>query len=136
MLRSQTGTIVNKRGFNRTKILSIGGALTTAAANQLGDVYLAAHRLQPFKGDITIHGQGGVRRVLGGADVHPSELLLGARGLIRLTDKIDPDTGGLGRDGVIASVTYDDDTETAQVSLDSQRDNLEALIARFAAVVG
>ncbi len=50
--------------------------------------------------------------------------------------RIDPDTGGQGRDGRIAEVRYDPRTDQATVALDSRRDSVDALLERLAVVVG
>lgn len=128
-----TPTIVDRRGFRRTKILPVSAALTTTVANQIGDTYLAAHRTQPLKGQLVV-GKGGVRMVQSGETVHPARLLRHTGQLVRLGHRVDPDTGGLGRDGTIASVTYNHNERTSTVVLDNDRRNFEALLARFAAI--
>lgn len=130
-----TMTIVERRGFRRTKILPVSSALTTAVADQIGSVYLAAHRTQPLRGQVAVT-PGGVREVTTGASVHPARLLREPAQLLRLSHRIDPDTGAMGRDGTIASINYDHNTRTSTVALDSDRRNFEALIARYSAVAG
>jgi hypothetical protein len=56
--------------------------------------------------------------------------------LMHFSNRIDPDTGALGRDGRIAQVTYNHNEQEAQVSIDNQRNNFEALISRLSAVIG
>lgn len=128
---SPATTLPDLRGFSRTMILPVQSALTTAAANQIGDVYLANHRTTAFKGSMTVAPRG-LRGLGSYGDVHPSELLIGAGELVRFPGRIDPDTGALGREGRIASVTYNNDTETSTVEIDSERRNFEALLARLA----
>jgi hypothetical protein len=127
-------TLIDRRGFVRTKILSVGGALTLTSGNRIGDLYLAAHRTVPFKGGFRVVGQGGVRRVVGGASVHPAHLQGGQ--LVRCSHRIDPDTGAWGREGTIASIQYDHDSLTSTVSLDENREGFEALLSRLAVVQG
>jgi hypothetical protein len=114
----------------RSLILEIGSAITETEALVLGDAFLSLHRTTPFKGTLTVT-RGGVRRLLGGANVHPGHLLREGGELIRFTHRIDPDTGGLGRDGRIASIEYDSDSETATVAIDNDNANFEALLARL-----
>lgn len=133
--RTQTGTLVDRRSFHRTKILPVRSALTTAMANQIGDTFLLAHKSTPLRGDLRVT-HGGARTVLGGRRVRPAELLLHTGEMVRLTNRIDPDTGAWGRDGTIAAVSYDFDTDTANLTVDNQRDNLEALLERLAVVTG
>lgn len=126
-------TLADRRGFRRTKILPVSAVLTAAVAQQIGDTYLAAHRTQPLRGQVTVT-PGGVRRVLSGEDVHPAHLLTQTQQLLRLSHRVDPDTGALGRDGTIATVTYAHATRTAQLAIDSDRRNFESLLARYAAL--
>jgi hypothetical protein len=123
-------TLADRAGFVRSLILEIGSAITETEALVLGDAFLSLHRTTPFKGTLTVT-RGGVRRLLGGANVHPGHLLREGGELIRFTHRIDPDTGGLGRDGRIASIEYDSDSETATVAIDNDNANFEALLARL-----
>jgi hypothetical protein len=122
-------TLVDRRGFRRTRILPVQSALSKDSAAQIGDVFLANHRTTPLKGSLRAQ-VGGVRRVLTGEAVHPSELLRHTGELIRFAHLIDPDTGGQGRDGRIASVSYDHPTETASVAIDNDRAAFDVLLAR------
>ena len=128
-------TLADRRNFSKTKTLPIQNAITVASGSQIGDVFLDAHRTTPMRGQLSVV-PGGVRKHLDGAEVHPSELLIGTNKLIRFTDRIDPDTGNLGRDGRIAAVTYDHDAQTASVTIDNENRNFEALLARLAVVTG
>lgn len=132
---TDTSSLVSRRGFRRTKILPVRSALTTALANQIGDTYLLGHQSTPLKGGLNAT-KGGVRRVLGGAPVHPAHLLKHTQQMLRLAHRIDPDTGGHGRDGRIAAVAWDRDKGEANVTLDNERTNFEALLERLAVVVG
>lgn len=135
--RTQTAaTLVSRRGFTRTKILAVSAAGTTASYNQIGDLYLAGHRTTPMRGRAKATGPTAVRKVLGGETVHPAKLLIHTGELLRLSHRIDPDTGGQGRDARIASVAYSHDGESAEVELDSRRGNFEALLERLAIVTG
>lgn len=126
-----TATIVDRQGFTRTKELQVAASLTTAVANQIGDTYLAGHKTQPLKGNVTAKPTG-IRRVLGGETVHPAHMLKEAGQLLRLGHRNDPDTGGLTRDGTIVSVTYTHNDRQAAIALDNDRRNFEALLERFA----
>jgi hypothetical protein len=77
---------------------------------------------------------GGLRTIGISTGVHPSKLLTDTGELIRFSDRVDPDTGALGRDGRIASVSYDHSTETATVAIDNERRNFEAMLARLSAL--
>lgn len=133
-LYESRATLLDRRGLNRAKILPINSPLTKTVGDQIGDVFLRAHRTTPFKGSFT--AQGGIRRALGGAPVHPAELLLATSQLVRVSHRIDPDTGAWGRDGVMASVEYDHDQRQSVVQIDNQRRNFEAFLERLAVVTG
>jgi hypothetical protein len=129
-------TLVDRRGFLRTKVLPVKASLTEAAGERLGDLYLEGRLSTPFKGAFRAVGQGGVRRVIGGATVHPGWLLRETGQLVRCSHRVDPDTGNWGRDGEIDTVAYNHDALTADVSLDENRAGFEVLLERLAVVVG
>lgn len=129
-------TLADRRGFTKKAALQISSTLTPTVAQQIGDVWLAAHSTTPFKGSVSVHGFGAVRDTAGGHSVHPSQLLRETGELLRMADRYDPDTGGWGRDGLIANVTYTHADRTAQIDLDSGRENVEAFLARLAVVTG
>lgn len=128
------GSLPDRQGFKRTKLLPIENTFTEALANQLGDTYIAAHRTTPLRGSLTVTGRQAVRRVVGGATVHPSVLLTNTGERMRFSHRVDPDTGGQSRDGTINAVTYNHDEQTAEVTIDNTRENFEALLARLAVV--
>jgi hypothetical protein len=128
-------TMVDRRGFTRTKRLQLESMVNSAVAVQLGDLYLKAHAQTPLKGSISIDGRG-ARDYLSGATIHPSQLLLEVGERIHLSHRIDPDTGAQGRDGDIAGVSYEHDSQSAQVSIDNQRNNFENFLARLAVLTG
>lgn len=130
---SEPEGLVERRGFQRTKVIQVNSAITTAEAEQIGKVFLEGHLTTPFKGSAKVT-PGGVRTVLGGAAIHPSQLLLHTAELLRLAHIADPDTGGIGRDGTIAGVTYTHKDQAAQVELDEQRGNFDALLSRLQVV--
>lgn len=133
--RSQT-VLPDRRTFIRSHVHSMSQAIIPEIAQQIADTFLATHKRTPLKGDITVKGRGGVRRYLGDASVPPSELLIHTGELVHLAHQVDPGSGALGRDAPIDSVTWSEDDDTAAVSLDSQRDNLAALLARYDLVAG
>lgn len=129
-------TIVERRGFRRTKVLDVGFKLTTAAATRIADLWLRAHQRTPFKGTVRLTGHGAVRDIVTGTPL-PVDALLDMTGeLIRFSDRIDPDTGAFGRDARIAEVSVDPDTDEATVTLDNSRAGFDALLARLDVVLG
>jgi hypothetical protein len=131
--RESTNSIVSRRVFRRTELVQVSSALTSAAAAQITEVFLAAHSTTPFKGEASVTA-GGVRMVLGGQPVPPYVLLAHTQELLRVSHLTDPDTGGLGRDGTIAEVTYTHKDQTAVIVLDDKRGNFEALLSRLEVV--
>ena len=129
-------TLVDRRGFRRTHVLPVKSSLTEPLGQQIGDIWLRAHRTTPLKGTVKLSGDGAVRDILTGRDIGPEELLSMTGDLMRLSHRIDPDTGGQGRDGRIAEVRYDPRTDEATVTLDSRRNSVDALLERLAVVVG
>lgn len=129
-------TLVDRRGFKRTHVLPIKNSLTTALGTQIGDTWLAAHRTTPLKGTVRVTGSGAVRDILTGRSVAPEELLARTGDMLRLSHRVDPDTGGWGREGRIASVAYNPAEDAAVVTLDSTRTNVEGLLEQLAIVVG
>lgn len=128
-------TLADRRNIVRTKVVQASAAITAVIGQQLADVFLAGHTTTPQKGSVTITGRG-ARNVLTDATVAPAMLLLETGNLLRLAHRVHPDTGALGRDAVISTVSYDDDARTANVALDADRDQLDTLLARYALVAG
>lgn len=128
-----SATLPDRQGFQRTKIITTGLNLTTAAAEVIADLFLTRHSTTPFRGTLKVVGEG-VRDVLTGRPVQPHELAIRVGDRIRFPNRTDPDTGQLGREGTITNVTYDAEANAATVTIDNTRSNLEALLARLGAV--
>lgn len=133
-LASAAPTIVDRRGFRRSKTLDVGFALTQSAAQQIADKWLVSHQRTPSKGTLKLTGPA--RHILTGQPVQPEALLDRTDHLIRLSDRIDPDTGAVGRDVRIAEVSVRPETREATVQLDSTRGGFDALLARLDVVLG
>jgi hypothetical protein len=136
VLSAAKPTLVDRRGFRRTHILPINAALTTELGQQIGDVWLAAHKTTPLRGTVKVTGDSAVRHILTGQSIPPSQLLLRTGDMLRLSHRVDPDTGGQGRDGRIAEVTWRPADDAADVALDNARTSVDALLERLAVVVG
>jgi hypothetical protein len=119
---------LDRRGRTRSITLVVQAATDATALQVLADAYLLRYGRTPLKGTLTI---------VGDAAGFPASMLGGlfAGTLIRLANLIDPDTGGQGRDAIIVAVTsYDEKTDTATLAVDNTRDDLDAVLARMAAV--
>lgn len=128
---TNSNTIIGKRGDVNTKILAPSTPMTSAAATQLGTIYLNTHVLQPFKATAVLTGS--ITNYTTGAQTPLA--LLPAGDAILLGSETDPDTGARGRIGIITQVDYEHDSQTAQVTIDSPRDFLDALLERMGVAV-
>lgn len=131
-----SGTIPDRRGYYRTNGLNTNMSLTQTALDQMTTTFISSHGRMPFKGTYTASGWDAVAFTVGGARVPAWELLRYVGEMIHFPNQTDPDTGAKGRDGRISAVSYDHDSRTSSVSIDSQRSNFEALLARLQVVTG
>lgn len=131
--RSQTGTLVDRQGFHRTKVLPIRSAGTNAVYDRFGDLWLIDHKRSPFAGKLS--ASGGLRRWLGGTAVLPHSLLLAAGERVHLAHRVDPDTGAWGRDGLVVGVRYKHDDRSVEVDIDDRRDHFESILQRYGILV-
>lgn len=128
-------TLADRRGRREPKIIQPSFPLSPEAAQQLTDTLLRGHATTPLRGEAVI-GIGGARHVLGGHDEHPAGLLDRTGELLGLAHRIDPDTGAVGRRGEIASVSYIHRDLASTVSIDDNRGNFDALVARLESIQG
>ena len=130
-IQIRSSTLAEMRGIRRSYQLQVPGVQTTATLAAIGDAWLFDHFRAQFRGTVQITGPNAARTFTTGDPIHPSALLLQTGELLQLTDRIDPDTGQVGRDARIAAVQYDHDSETASVELDNRRDNLQTFLSRL-----
>lgn len=133
-VRTNANTLLTAQGFTRSMRLPVSATLTQAGAQQIGDVWLARHANAPMSGSITV-APGDVRD-MSGQVVHPSVLLTRTGERLRISDRVDPVTGAVGRVGTIVNVTYDPAAETAAVQLDNDTASFETFLNRLAAIQG
>jgi hypothetical protein len=126
--------LADRRGLRRTYVLSAPGIQTKATLAAIGDAWLYQHLRSQFRGSVNAVGPAAIRQASTGDPVHPSRLLLEAGEIVRLTDRVDPDTGQIGRDARISAVSYDHDNQRVTVELDNRRDNLQTFLNRLAVV--
>lgn len=136
VVRTATAPVLDRFGLTHTAKLTVQSAATEAILTLIGDAWLAERSRTPFRGTLTLTGIGGARRIPGGNPMHPAGLLLHVGRRIRFATLIDPDTGGIGRDGVIANVRYDDDATTAVVQIDNDYTAIDALLTRWGVLQG
>lgn len=131
-------TLITRRGFLRTKQLQVGVTLPSdgVAAAAIGDLWLQQNSSTPFRGTVTLTGPKALRDRVSGQPVPLKQLLADTGELIHFPDRPDPDTGAVGRNGRIASVSYNPATDTATVAIDSNRADFEALMSRMQVTAG
>jgi hypothetical protein len=128
----RSATLAEMRGIRKTYQLNVPGVQTAATLAAIGDAWLYDHFRAQFKGTVSCSGGQALRQFSTGDAVHPSRMLLQTGELVQLTDRVDPDTGQLGRDARIAAVTYTHDDESVSLELDNRRDNLQTFLNRLA----
>lgn len=127
-LLKSVSNVVNRRGFSKEHLRKFTQRMTTAAATQVCQLILDASQFPPLKGTIKKRGR---IRLTTGSSVHGSQLQLGQ--VVLLEDERDPNTGAIGRMGVLQAFTYERDSDTTTLTLDSVQGFYENLIARLSA---
>jgi hypothetical protein len=120
------------RGRVRTYRLEVGSPTDETAMADLGDAFLRSRGTTTLKGTLTISSDTAVRRISDDAPVPVGDLGIYTTELILLENLVDPDTGDLGRNGVLATVNRAGDT--ASIGIDNDRRAFDALLARMGAV--
>lgn len=133
VIRTIVSPLLARQGFTRTGVLSAQAQMTQAAAEVIGDAWLAERARTRMSGTLTAQS-GAVRRLVGGEALSAYELLglVGERILIGTL--VDPDTGELGRVGRIVSASWNADNDTVSVSIDSVLHRLDVVLARYGAL--
>lgn len=106
---------VERRGFQRTALRPMTSRSTTATAQAISDLELAASSYPPFKGTISVVGRIPLK---GGGSIDASHVpgMVGENLLI--ADLYDPNTQRLGRIGNVQSAVYDHKTRRATIGID------------------
>lgn len=126
-------TILDKRGFKRAKAIGLSNATLPIVEQKIGEAWLRDQLTTPFAGSLKAN-VGSLRNIASGQNEDPSLISRHVNELLRVSQAIDPDTGGVGRDGRIVAYSYEHATRSALVTLGTRVDNVEALIARLGAV--
>lgn len=129
-------TIVDRRQFTRAHTLDASFMLTDSSANRLGKIYLEAHRTTPFKGQGQAVGHNALRDYTTGQPLGPERLLTLTDRQMFFDDRLDPDTGAVGRVGRIVNVRYTPATDTASFDIDNSRKDFDALLERLGVSIG
>ncbi len=115
---------------DRTRVLEVGASITSTDATTIGTQWLTRRSTKPTRGSVQLRGMGAAWWAETGVPIQPAACLRLCGQLIRVGNRMNPDTGGVGREAVIQAVSYDPATDTATLSLDGSRDHLDSLLAR------
>lgn len=130
---SSLTNIVDRRGFQRTFLRPMSVKSTAAAAAAIALLELQSSEFPPFRGTIGIQGRV---RTKGGGSMHVSKLPALVGDAILIEDIADPNTGAMGRQGVIQQATYNADTDTCEITIDDPTGFLEVLRSRLSLLGG
>lgn len=127
-------TLADKAGVTKSRVISLQNPATAAEMDLIGTLYLSSQTAN-FEGQLALQ-PGGARRYRGGGTIDPAHLCRSALDLVCFSDRVDPDTGELGRLGRITGVSYDGTADRATVQINNRRATFDALLARFGALLG
>lgn len=134
-VNSTANTLPSRQGYNKRNSLPLESTSTSALQSAMGTLYNANHQTAPFKGEQVVQGWGDIRAI-DGSPRHAFHTLLMTEELLRFGDRIDPDTGAIGRDGRIKTVNYTAAEEKASLGIDNESRKFEAMAGRVAALNG
>ncbi len=133
--RSAPSPILDRLGRTRWGKLTIGVPVGDVTDLEfIGDAWLAERARTPLKGEAVVTGYG-LRDAGSGHPVHASRALLAHGERARIMHLLNPDTGGLGIEGIVTGIAYDDDGQRAVLTLDDDAKRLDYLLARVGAQV-
>lgn len=128
-VRVEGDGLATERGFTRTQIIQPLGPSGVSEATALGVGFIEEHSHAPVRGTMVVVGNDGLRWVRGGQGVPAYVLPLYIGERVRL-NRPDPVTGAWGFDVRIVDATYDRDTRSTTLSLDSSSTKFEEQLAR------
>jgi hypothetical protein len=124
-----TATAVDRRNYARSKVFTVGFPVDNVMLIGLTQAYAAINGRSSLKGTLEIPANDLVTSMVGGRPIAVPELGNYVGELVNLANLIDPDTGAVGRLGVVAGVSVRGDAAT--LAIDNRRDSFEALLARM-----
>ncbi len=128
-------TLVDKRGFLKSKILPIESRITELVGERFGDIFLTENLRTPVRGTLSAPA-GGLQRIGTAEPVPPAQIGYYIGEMVLLANEIDPDTGGVGRLGRLVGGSYAASEGRADLVIDSSRGNFQALLSRLAVITG
>lgn len=121
---------VAARRMGRTALRPMGVRSTPAMALAMSALELENCKYPPFKGTIGVQGR---IRTKGGNTIHVSKLPALVGDAILIEDLTDPNTGAMGRQGVIQQATYNAETDICELTIDDPTGFIEILRNRLVA---
>lgn len=131
---TETSSALSRAGITRTRTLDVGAALNSSDAAAMGAVWLARMATQPTRGAIATRGLWVLRDPFTGAVVPPALAMTRIGEVIRISGDTDPDTGGIGRHGVIQGATWTPADDALAITIDAPTDHMDAFLTRLQAV--
>jgi hypothetical protein len=125
--------LVESRGFKRTALRPMSSKSTEAAAEQIAQIELDTSQFPPLRGTLVVEGR--IRKP-GGLTVPVSQLPSAVGDVVLIENLTDPNTGALGRQGIIQAASYDEATKRATLTIDNNRGFIQQLRNRIGAYVG
>lgn len=127
-IQSKRATVADRRGFRRTLLKPASGPSNSTVQSALATVELNAHQYPPFKGQINVTGYITLK---GGERVHVSDLPHATGEGLLLADMPDPNTGAMGRFGIIQTAEYTQATDSCDIVMDDPRNFIQVLRNRI-----
>ncbi|MCW2922269.1 MAG: hypothetical protein JWL76_2143 [Thermoleophilia bacterium] len=121
-------SIVTRRRFQRTALRPMGIKSNAATSLALAQLELSSSQFPPFKGTIGVTGR---IRTKGGTTMPVTVLPSRVGDAILIENLTDPNTGALGRQGIIQSAKYNEAQDRVELTIDSAQSFISQLRARL-----
>lgn len=121
-------SVVDRRRFVRTAVRPIDARTNSTVATAIAQAELDASLYPPFKGTLGITGR---IRTKGGGTQPVSVLPSRVGDRILIANLVDPNTGALGRSGIITRANYNADENRAEIEIDNGDDYIQTLRNRI-----
>lgn len=123
-------SLVDKWGFTRRLAVQLRTAMTQASLNQVAAIYAKTRTQTPFRGKGVAY-VGGVRQYPSFMPLHPAQLLTLTGENVLFLNRVNPDTGGIGRISRLVNVRYNHDARYSELDFDSSATTAETFLERI-----
>lgn len=124
---------VSRRNFTRAALRPMDVKSNSTIAGAFAQLELDNSQYPPFKGTLSV--QGYIRNK-GGSKTHVSKLPSRVGDAVLIEDLMDPNSGAIGRRGIIQSAEYNAVTDTCTFSIDDPTGFIEVLRNRLRSLGG